>query len=226
MPCTIKKEDSKTKNIVIQISQNLTLFHLKNALSARLKIPRGRLKLMEVNKNIVLNEKYDREPISNKGYVVDILPSQLPKQEMPSYNISNCGKIQNKLIEYMNLDEELAEEIWKLMRSFPTNKTFQTKLFGLNLLIKDNAYDAWSRFLETNDNIHYILYSIHEIKKILKKTEDSGDYLGRFILKEGFSYLRVCYKSLLKLSSKCYSYTTARLIKYLMEAMTILLKSY
>ena len=224
--CEIKKEEKNPLKVVIQICQNLTLFHLKNALSAKLKTPKNQLRLKEVNKKIVLNEKYDRESISDKGYIVEILPSKLRMQDMPSYNISNQPSINNKLIEYMRLDEDFAEEIWKLMKDFPTNRDIYTKLSGLNLIVNKDAYKAWNAFLEIDGHIHSILYNIHEIKKMFKRSDDSEEYLIKFILKEGFTYLRLCYKESLNVPTNGCSYSTIRLIKYLMEAMTIILKSY
>ena len=97
------------------ISQNITIYTLKNAISSLLKIPLGRLRIKKGNKKIVLDENYDKEYLQESGtlksnfnlkdsiYYIEVLPRPFPQNQTPSYSIANNEECKKFLLGFMNL---------------------------------------------------------------------------------------------------------------------------
>ncbi len=115
MRCEIRRSDRPPQGLTLTICGSLTVFHLKNAISAALKVPRERIQLFLRRTKQLLDEKLDHELIRAQyrkedgfQYLAEVQAAECPREEMPSYAISNFAKAKNYLLKFMNLDEGTA----------------------------------------------------------------------------------------------------------------------
>jgi hypothetical protein len=147
-----------------------------------------------------MDQRFDKEYVKENvsEYLVEIQESEIPLDKMPSYSISNHAECKKQFLHFMELDEEFAEEIWKLMKSFPENKANYEKMCRLNIDLKETILKSWYSFLEINGSINKLLDNIYTLKNLLLRKRlslpsFSSAYIERFVEMKGFDFLKTCY---------------------------------
>ncbi len=99
-------------NVAVPICANLTVFHLKNAISAAVKVPRARIRLYRKKGKLLLTERFDQELVKEHyketeeaQYAVEIQEAEFARELMPSYAIANFPRAKDSFLRYMRLDE-------------------------------------------------------------------------------------------------------------------------
>lgn len=236
---TIKLEvkQCNTKNTIhnINICKTLTVFHLKNAISTALKAPLSQLKVKHKASNTVLVEKtHDKLIIGDilgttefPFFVEVIKPKKNNQFNLPTI-LSNNKDIHERLLRLMKQDEDFAEEVWKLMKGFPENLS-DYKIPTDEDLAGGKIVGIWDKLMTPNGDLDILLWNIHIMKRLVSEKQFSEtpteNYMQTCLKRGVFIYLTEKYKQL-TLTLKKKSYTSARLVKYILKILYSAISPY
>jgi hypothetical protein len=211
----IKRFDKKLSFSVISINQTLKISHLRNAISAVLKLSKQQFKLKYKKSKVIFDDTHNKEDIkkwfyegSNVQLTVEELKPSIPLKNTPLYIISNNEEDNKRLLKLLKDNEELAEQIWKVMKE-------------LILTLSIDQIQNWDKRLNPDKNIHNFLWNIYALKRIVMAKEfDEENILKRLIDKGLIQYLIEKYKELIK---ELEGYIKLRLINYIAKILYTLI---
>ena len=217
---TVKRCDMPKKNIKIKINITLTISHLKNQISAMLKLSLNQFKVKHNIKKIELTDKYDN--LSIKANFSKINQPQLTIEEISSSSaeknkllgvISNFTEGKARLKEYMKLDEILAIKVWSLLKDMSQNSEF-TKFTKFDI---NNTKD-WDKYLNPNKDKYEFIMKIHSLKNVIMEKEfdvnNKWDTIIDAVNKKLLEYLIEKYLVLMN-DLKPHEYINAKILKYI-----------
>jgi hypothetical protein len=155
------------------------------------------------------------------SFNVEVIKSKKANQYNLSSTVSNNKDMRERLFRLMKQDDDFAEEIWKLMKGFPEN-LLEYKTPSNEELTNGKLIETWDKLISPNKDLHAFLWNIHAMKRLMLEKQFSetltDNYMQSCLKKGVFSFLITKYKEL-AYTLKEKSYTSARLVKYILKIL-------
>lgn len=165
----VKRFDKKPTFIAININKTLSIGHLKNAISATLKLPLREFKVRHKRKKAILDESYNKEVIgaaffndSGAQLTVEGTKPAIAFRSTPFFVIANSERERRRLLKLMKQNEGYAEQLWKVMKDFVS---IEERSFP------DGSVQDWENELNPKKDIYRFLCNIYSVKELVRPKE-------------------------------------------------------